>query len=368
MKSTSSGAKLTPLEQTFLDLAAIDEIHPHENQVLAYIRHRLDQSGLRYLQDEAGNLIARVPAAAGATESPLALVAHTDIAAPLHGRQVVIDPERIKTDGTGLLGADDKSAVALLLELATRARSRRIHPHRPLELVFTVGEEAGCEGAKALDVTKLEANQALVLDWTNSIAHYVTRSPAYGKIDVEYLGRTAHPAQWQEGLNAGAALTAAAAALTVGEYTPGVTFNIGVFNYGQARNQVPGRAMLQAELRSYDTAALETATTAVAAHFRNRAAKQGLQARITATTDSPAYHLNESGPLFASVRRTCQSLGLKPVADSTYGCFDGNILAARGLEVMMLGAAYYAPHSPGEYLNRAEFAEALKFLEQLCYN
>src|SRR5688572_8020344 len=64
--------------------------------------------------------------------------------------------------------------------------------------------------------------------------------------------KTPIPALWQEGKNAGAALMKAASQLTQGEYAPGVTFNIGMVEIGDARNKVPGLAWLKAELRSFD--------------------------------------------------------------------------------------------------------------------
>jgi tripeptide aminopeptidase len=350
---------LTRLEQTFLDLVAIDEVYPHESEVLQYIKRRLAKAGSTYKQDQAGNIVARVAGGAG---EPLAIVGHTDIAAPLVGRQVIVDADVIKTDGASLLGGDDKTAVAVMLELADHAQAAA--PARPVELIFTIGEESGCVGAIQLDMSLVRAKQALVLDWMGRINHVVTRSPAYVKIDVEYVGRTAHPAEWRKGKNAGAALIEAAHRLPIGEYAPGVTCNIGVFGFGKARNQVPGTASLQAELRSFDTSIVESAAAEIEQLFREVAHERDLQPKVDITKDSPAYALDQSGATFAAVTTALKTLQLQPVLEPTYGCFDGNMLSARGLDVVMLGAAYYAPHSPGEYVDRAELAEFFEFIKQ----
>ena len=354
--------KLTALEHTFLDLAAIDEVHPRESKILTYIKKRLSSVEVAHTQDVAGNIVAHLPATIGET---LALVGHVDIAAPLAGRKVIVEADIIKTDGTGLLGADDKAAVAVMIELADAIARGDVIPTRPIELIFTVGEEAGCAGAMALDMNLIQAKSALVLDWTGRVNHIVTKSPAYYKIDIEYTGRTAHPAEWQQGKNAGAALINAASALKQGEYTPGVTCNIGIFNFGQARNQVPGTAMLQAELRSYDTSKIQTAAADIQQLFQYAADEAGLGVNLSITADSPAYELNQSSELFAATRDALEFIGLKPNLEPTYGCFDGNILSARGVEVVMLGAGYYNPHSPVEYLDRAEFNELDSFVRGL---
>jgi tripeptide aminopeptidase len=354
--------KVSALEQTFLDLVAIDEVYPHEHKVLEYITTRLNSAGVSYTKDEAGNIVATIPAATGL---PLALVGHVDIAAPLSGRQVVIQPDVIKTDGTGLLGGDDKAAVAAMLELATAVAIKSLVPGRPVQLVFTTGEEAGCVGAVALDMNNITARQALVLDWTGRPNCVVTKSPAYVKIDIEYIGKAAHPAHWQDGKNAGAALIAAATKLKQGEYSPGVTCNIGIFNFGKARNQVPGRASLQAELRSHDKAALSKAVSQTKALFENVAGEYDIKPVLSFVQDSPAYVLDQSGVLFSRLTTAMSQIGLEPHLEATFGGFDGNILADRGIETIMIGAAFYNPHSVSEYLNRSEFHELFELVCQV---
>lgn len=350
---------LTPAEHIFLELAAIDEVHPHEQQVLRYITRQLDLAKVAYRQDSAGNIVATLPGGSGPA---VALVGHVDIAAPLGGREVVMTADRIKTDGKGLLGADDKAAVAAMLELANQVGRGTIEPTRPVELIFTTGEEAGCVGATALDMPLVTSKQALVLDWTGPVNRIVTRSPAYVKIDVTYLGVAAHPAHWQDGKNAGAALIAAAAQLRVGEYAPEVTCNIGIFGFGKARNQVPGQASLQAELRSHDMPSLAHATADIRALFERTATEHHIEAKLSFVQDSPAYQLSQTGSLFAAVTRALASVHLRPQLEATFGGFDGNILADRGLDVVILGAGYYNPHSVDEYLARSEFQELLEFL------
>src|SRR5664279_4228718 len=118
---------LSTLEQTFLELVAIDGVHPHEEEVLAYVKKRLEAAAVPYQQDKTGNIVGRI---AGGNGPAVAIVGHVDIAAPLNGRQVVIEADVIKTDGNGLLGADDKAAVAAMLELADAANRGEVQPTR----------------------------------------------------------------------------------------------------------------------------------------------------------------------------------------------------------------------------------------------
>lgn len=358
---STASTDISPLEETFLELANIDEVHPHEREVLAYICSFLERAGVRYRQDQAGNIVTAVWP--GLYDGPvLGLVAHVDIAAPLGSRKVVITQTRIHTDGTGLLGADDKTAVAVLLHLIDGICSGRIILAQPVQFIFTIGEEAGMVGAIALDMSLVQAQMALVFDWVGGVNTIITMSPAYCKIDVEYQGRTAHPAQWQTGINAGTPMYETAGRVPNGEYASGVTSNVGLVRVGEARNAVPARSTLMMELRGYDTEQVSTAATTLEAMFLATARKHGVEPIVRVTMDSPAYHLNQSGQLFTQVRHALATLGLTPDLVPTYACFDGSVLAARGLDVMVLGAAYYRPHTPAEYLVRQEFADILRFV------
>ncbi len=347
------------LVQTFLDLAAIDEMYPNEDKVLTYVERRLKQSDTPYSRDEAGNIVARIQ---GSGDETLGLCGHVDIAAPLMGRKVTVTDDEIKTDGVALLGGDDKTAVAALLELATEIHGSKITPKKSLELIFTVGEEAGLLGAKRLDIASLKTQNILVFDWLGSVSNIVLRSPAYYKLDVEYIGKDAHPAQWQQGVNAGQALMRAASDLRQGDYTKDVIFNIGIVNIGNARNKIPGQASLKAELRSYDRDAVKTAVNQVATHFRSVAESYGAKPVIKLEEESGGYELDQKTPLFAQVNDALRAMKLGPKLEATYGCFDGNIFAGRGKTVINMGAGYYNPHSPDETVNLHEFTQMFEFI------
>jgi putative aminopeptidase FrvX len=71
----------------FLELAEIDNVHPDEDEVLAYIKSKLDESKTPYNQDNFGNIVATIPSENDS--QPIALSGHVDIAAPLNGRALI---------------------------------------------------------------------------------------------------------------------------------------------------------------------------------------------------------------------------------------------------------------------------------------
>jgi tripeptide aminopeptidase len=350
------------LIDTFLALAAIDEVYPHEDKVLRYIKQRLAQAGVSYHQDKVGNIVARIP---GKNSETLGFATHVDIAAPLRDRAVIVTEKVIKTDGTGILGADDKAGVAALLELADVMHRARRLPECTIEMLFTVGEERGLQGAKALDTSLLQAEQFIIIDMAGPVNVVVTKSPANFKIDVQYTGKAAASALWRDGKNAGAALIQACTPLQQGELEPGVIFNIGRMQLGNARNQVAGEAWLEAELRCYDAAKLETVANNLDDHFCKIAAEYDISAEVTIDKTTGPYSFNSKGTLFAQVEKTLQKMQLTPELIEVLGCFDGNVLAGYNKEIVVMGGGYYNPHSHDEYLDIAELNQVFAFVCQV---
>jgi tripeptide aminopeptidase len=353
------------LEQLFLELADINEMWQQENEVVAYVEEKLKAANVSYVRRSNGTLIGTIQ---GSRTDELGLCAHVDIAAPLNGTSAFIEDDRIKTDGTRILGGDDKTAVAALLQLVSYLRKNSITPERTLKLIFTVGEEAGLCGAAELPAELVPAN-ILVFDWVGAVNQVVSQSPAMRKIDVTYTGKAAHAGLYKEGINAGAALMEAGAALNdkQGEYASGVNFLIGQGGFGAARNQVPGRAWLEAELRSHNYEAVEQAAKEVCEHFETVGKKFGVQVDVELMRQSDPYALHPESELYGRITQVLGQLDLKPVQTSSFGCFDANIFNAHpGKTAIVMGAAYYNPHSVEEYVDRKEFWQLYEFIKLIA--
>jgi tripeptide aminopeptidase len=353
------------LEQLFLELADINEMWQQEDKVVVYVEQKLQAANVRYVRRPNGTLIGTI---AGSRSDELGLCAHVDIAAPLNGTSAFIEDDRIKTDGTRILGGDDKTAVAAILQLAAYLHKKAITPERTLKLMFTVGEEAGLHGAAELPVELVPA-EILVFDWVGGVNQVVSQSPAMRKIDITYTGKAAHAGLYKNGINAGAALMEAGAALggKQGEYAPGVNFLIGQGGFGAARNQVPGRAWIEAELRSHNYEAVEQAAKEVSEHFETVGKKFGVQVDIDLMRQSDPFVLNPESELYERVTQTLKQLNLEPVQTSSFGCYDANIFSAHpGRTAVVMGAAYYNPHSVEEYVDRKEFWQLYEFIKLIA--
>src|SRR5947209_8964033 len=128
------------LRQMFLELVALNSPPGEESQVAAYCEARLRSAGFETSRDAAGNLIA----ARGLDHpgQPIFLSGHMDTVAPTAGLDVREEDGTFRTNGRTILGADDKCAVAALLEVALQIEERRL-PHGPLRILLSVREEVG---------------------------------------------------------------------------------------------------------------------------------------------------------------------------------------------------------------------------------
>ena len=152
------------LLDTFLTILRIDSYHPNEDPVIDALRPKLEGAGVRLSVDAHRNVLGFWPGTGPrAGEEPILLCAHTDTVRPTPGMEPVIRDGAVHTDGSSVLGADDKAAVAAIVE-AVQAIADEGAPHPPVEVLFTVGEDVGHIGSKAFDVAGVRSRMAFVPD------------------------------------------------------------------------------------------------------------------------------------------------------------------------------------------------------------
>ncbi len=244
------------LHETFVRLCEIRSPTGEEREVADTVLAELRALGLEVEEDGAaeaagagaGNLLARLP---GRSEGWLMFCAHLDTV-PHEGRIEVVTEEGVyRSRGETILGADDKAAVAVLLELAA------LHAQEPpplgIELLFTVAEEQGLRGAKALDAGALRAERGFVLDHASPIGELIVASPSQQQVVADFAGVEAHAGIRPEaGHSAIAAAAAAIARMELGRLDAETTATVGVIEGGSSGNVVAGHCRIVGEARGLD--------------------------------------------------------------------------------------------------------------------
>ena len=241
------------LLDTFLTILRIDSYYPNEDPVIDALRPKLERAGVRLRADAHRNVLGFWPGSGErGDEEPILLCAHTDTVRPTPGMEPVIRDGAVHTDGSSVLGADDKAAVAAIVE-AVEAIADDGTPHPPVEVLFTVGEDVGHIGSKAFDVAEVRSRMAFVPDVDGPVGGIIMAGPTAESFRVTFHGRAAHAGtEPEEGRSALQMASRAIDRMQLGRIDGETTANAGVLTGGEAANIIPPDASLTLQVRSLD--------------------------------------------------------------------------------------------------------------------
>ena len=354
------------LKNFLIELIKIDSLSRREFDVAVRLKRELEELGAEVTIDNAGemvggnvgNLIAKFPSTAPASQ-PLLLSAHMDTVVPGEGIVPILDGDILRTNGTTVLGGDDKSGVAIICEVLRVVKEDRL-PCSAVDVVFTICEEAGLIGAKCLDVESLRARTGLVLD-SDSVGFLFTRAPAANRMEFRVHGLEAHAGVCPEkGINAIKVAAEGIAQMKLGRIDHETTANIGVVEGGMAVNIVPNQVILKGEARSHDPDKLRSQTEHMQHCLEAAAAKHWLefdgkhqQARVESKIDRDYDRMDvpESAPIVQLVHAAARNLNLDVKTRATGGGCDANVFNQKGLVVANLGTGMREIHTVNEWLD-----------------
>ncbi len=355
------------LLRTFKELAAIYGPGKRERDVADYISNRLEdlwpvwEDGAGDAIDgDAGNILVKID---GQGE-PLLFAAHMDTVEPCAGVRPKVKGGYVTSGEDTILGADDRAAVAVLVELAEAAT--RMRTRRPLELLFTVAEEIGLLGAKYADYAALAGLMGFVFDASEPPGFAVVAAPGSELVTATFYGRAAHAGiEPEKGINAIQMAASAVAAMRLGRIDYETTANVGLISGGRATNIVAERAEIKGEVRSHDPSKLAGHVARITEEIKKAAAEFGGDVEMSWTQAYVSYRLDEEAPPVALFRQAAHAAGLEPKLVAGGGGSDANVLNARGIPSIVLGCGMEKPHTTEERIavasleKLAELATAL---------
>lgn len=305
---------------------------------------------------DCGNVIARLPG--NEALEPLLFTSHMDVVMPCLGVQPRVADGVFSSAGDTVLGADAKASVAALLEMAHRLADDPNPVGRPpLEVVCTWGEEVGHLGAKALDVSLLQARRAFVLDGLTPVGTIVVAAPTYYAFTIRVVGTAAHAGvEPERGVSAITVAGRALTRLTWGRLDESTTTNVGTIEGGSARNAVAAEVRLEGEVRSLIAERAESAVHAIHDVFQSTAREANARAEVEVRQLYAGYELTDSDPIVALARRAFASVdgGGVSTLQRSGGGSDANELNVRGIAACVLGIGAEACHSVHERLSLAQ--------------
>ncbi len=346
------------LLQTFTTLVQVDNPSGQEQAMAQTVIGLLRAQGLEPEQDAKGNLIARLPG----TGEPLLLSAHLDSVAPAVGKRAVVDGAYVRSGGDTVLGADDLAGVSAILE-AVQAIQERDGAHRAAEIVFSVEEELGLKGARALDFSRLTARYGVALDLNGEVGGICVSAPAHDQITVTFTGKAAHAGVAPEnGISAIVVAADAISQMQLGRIDAETTANIGTIQGGAARNIVPEQAKLVGEARSRNEAKLDQQTAAMRRACEQAAARHGAQVEFQAERAYGPQKIAPDAPIVQLCEAAARRAGLEPYLTETGGGSDVNVFNTHGIEAVNLSVGYQEIHSTNEHIALADLEKAARLV------
>src|SRR5256714_12292702 len=267
------------IKNLLLELVQIDSVSREERDVAERIKKICEELGAEVEIDDAGakvggnsgNVIARFPGTLPGAES-IMMSAHMDTVVPGEGVKPVIEGDIIRTDGTTVLGGDDKSGCAVIIETIRCLQEQKI-PYTPIEAVFSICEEVGLLGAKHLDVSKLKSKFGIVFD-SDDPGFLFTKGPSANHMEFRVHGLESHAGVApEEGISAIKIAAEGLAAMKLGRIDSETTANIGEIEGGMATNIIPNLVAMKGEARSHSEEKLEAQTQHMKKCLEDAAAK-----------------------------------------------------------------------------------------------
>src|SRR5260370_37296981 len=267
------------IKNLLLELVQIDSHSRRERDVAQRIKTYCEEMGAEVEIDDAGeqvggntgNVVARfagtIPGAA-----TIMMSAHMDTVVPGEGVKPVIEGDIIRTDGTTVLGGDDKSGCAVIIETIRCLQEQHV-PYAPIEVIFSICEEVGLLGAKNVDVSKLKSKYGLVFD-SDDPGFLFTKGPSSNHMEFRIHGLESHAGVApEEGISAIKIAAEGLAAMRLGRIDEGTTANIGLIQGGMATNIIPNLGVMHGEARSRSEEKLEAQTQHMKKCLEDAAAK-----------------------------------------------------------------------------------------------
>ncbi|OZU90032.1 hypothetical protein CIL03_02530 [Virgibacillus indicus] len=355
------------LIEEFFELVKIDSETKFETEIASVLKKKFTELGLEVYEDEsaaktghgAGNLICTLKGNKEGAD-PIYFTSHMDTVVPGKGVKPSIKDGYIVSDGTTILGSDDKAGIAAILESIRILKENNIS-HGDIQFVITAGEESGLVGAKALDGSLINAKYGYALDSNGTVGDIIVAAPTQAKVFAVIKGKTAHAGVAPEkGVSAITLASKAIAKMPLGRIDEETTANIGRFEGGKQTNIVVDHVEILAEARSLIPEKMEAQVAKMKEAFETTAEEAGGEAEVTIKVMYPGFKQQAGDQVVEIARNAAKKIGRESKLLKSGGGSDANVIAGLGIPTVNLAVGYEEIHTTSE---RIPVEELVKITE-----
>ncbi|HSW47934.1 MAG TPA: M20/M25/M40 family metallo-hydrolase [Candidatus Saccharimonadales bacterium] len=347
------------LVNIFQSLVKIDSPTGSEGELADFLVNYFSDRNLKAEKDIAGNVFVRI---AGKGE-PLLISAHMDTVEPGRGIVPEVINGEVRSSSNTILGADNKTAIAVILEVVERLKNKT---HRPLEILFTVGEEIGSPGVKNFDYTQLKSKKGLIADVSWPIGSIVLASPTYMRYDIQFIGESGHAAYPEKAKSIVRAVGELLSQSKAGKLDDDTILNIAIVNFGSVRNAIPGYGDVKGEIRSFSDTLLEKHSNLFFENAKKIAGKYDLEIKILTHVENESYVFEEKDKYVQEIAKIIKSEGITPTFVKNWSCSDANIFNSKNLQVVNIADGTKNTHTINESIKITDMEKLVNIFLKCC--
>jgi len=338
----------------FIEMVKVSSLSLKEGKFAALLSNKLKSMGFEVYIDNAGektggdtgNVLGRLKG--NLDSQPVLFCAHMDTVVPGENIKPIIRDGVIYSDGTTILGGDDKSGIAAILEAIRYITENKI-PHSDIEVAFNIAEEGGMLGAKNLDYSWLRSKLAFVLDSGGAVGSVIVQAPAQIKTYTTIKGKAAHAGVAPEkGISAIQAAARAIDNMKLLRIDGDTTANVGKISGGSVTNIVCDKVEIAMEARSLVRCKVEAQAKHMLECIENACREYGAEHETKQYLNYPEFNISKDAEVIKLVDSAIKRIGLETCLKSTGGGSDTNIMSGKGLEAVTLGIGMTNVHTTSE--------------------
>jgi tripeptide aminopeptidase len=349
------------LVKTFTDMAKISSPSWKEDAMRAYLiktARALGATAREFPCGESRNLLLTLKG--DPARKPVLFSAHMDTVTPCTNVKPRVTGTKITSDGTTILGSDDKAAIAMFIESLRYIRETGM-PHGPIEMLISCAEEVGLRGIKEFDMSFLKSKSAFVFDSDGRIGKIVLQAPYHSTMTITISGKAAHAGMEPErGINAINVLAEIITRLPSGRIDHETTANIGTITGGRATNIVAEKASCVLEVRSLNLKKLRAQEAAIRAVVDEITSRTGARRAIERTMEYSGFTIRPDDPIARIARSAMERVGIKHQFEVSGGGSDTNIFNRAGIRAINLSAGMMKVHTTSEFIMIRDLVDGTK--------